>query len=167
MSAKQDLKKIFDRIEKVLGQAVNRTEMRSLANLSIDLIYKRTKLGYGVREKFGSKSPLRKLSPAYIAARKKSSKLSGTTSPSKSNLTFTGQMLDSLRILKESSGEFLIGPSGQRRTTGGKFSLTNAKVAEYQAKQGRIFNNLSALEFNQLLRQYRRDIDDLLNRARL
>lgn len=70
--------------------------------------------------------------------------LSKTTSPGKSNITFTGQLLKSLKS-RVSSGRITIGPSGTR-----KDGKTNQQIVAFLNDQGRIFLNLSDNEINQL-----------------
>lgn len=109
-----------DKLRKLLDKIIN-TDSKLYAmvgSMSVDEIKRRTRLGYGVPKAGGPKEELKKLSPSYIMARKAamSGKAefmandkkvsfqastvkplnSSLTSPSKSNLTYTGQMLDSL-----------------------------------------------------------------------
>lgn len=160
-SSSQQIKKVFQNIEKAINDAVKAKELRPLAEYAIDLIVKRTRLGYGVNRQFGSKVKLKKLSERYIEQRERS-RLSGLTRPGTSNLTFTGQLLDSLRIISQSGSSIKIGPQGRR-----KDGLGNDEVAAYQEEQGRIFNRVSKLEYQQLLRFYRRTFGDLLKRKKL
>ena len=162
--AKTDLQinNVFKKLGGVLAQAKNRQQMKSIAEFSINLIVKRTRLGYGVRENLGQRSPLRRLSAPYIKARRGFGGLAESTTPGKSNLTRTGQLLSSMQIISTRPGLTVIGPRGLRRD--GK---RNEKIAEYQADQGRMFNKLSLNEYNQILRYYRKTFGDLLRKRRL
>lgn len=155
------LKKIVSRLSKTLDQAVSQKEMRALGEFTLDLIVKRTLLGYGVKENFGVKAKLKPLSTRYKAFRRTYSGLSGKTTATKSNLTLTGEMLDSM-VIKGIKGKAVIQPSG--RVLGRPSNLT---IAQHQEEQGRIFNRVSRLEFQQLLRFYRKTFGDLLDKQRL
>ena len=162
MSAKTDLKNFFTKLKRATRQAQSKPQLKSLALEAIRLITVRTRLGYGVEKPLGQRSKLRPLSPNYINFRSKSSKLSSMTTAKRSNLTFTGQLIDSLDIITSKSGGVTIGPKG-RRSDG----ESNANIAKFQAEQGRVFMNLSRLEFQQLLRFYRRQFGDLYRNERL
>jgi len=88
--------------------------------------------------------------------------LSEFTTPNKSNLTFSGQMLESMKILKIKKNSVLISPKGRRR----KSQLTNEEVAE-RVSGKRPFNNLSDLEIKKLIRFYRLNFGDLLKKKKL
>lgn len=119
--------------------------MRKIGKRAVDMIRLRTQLGYGVAKRGGEKSPLKKLSSAYKETRKKDSQLDPQTSPGKSNLTRTGQMLNSLDVKTVSTGRALIGPGGSRND--GK---DNADIGRYVSQAGRPFNNLSGTEEKRL-----------------
>jgi hypothetical protein len=70
--------------------------------------------------------------------------LSNLTTPSKSNVTFTSEMLNSLKAFAR-AGKITIQPSGTR--SDGK---TNKQIVAFLSNQGRIFLNLSDNEINQL-----------------
>lgn len=174
-NSKKSIRDIFKRIESALEIAVKPATLRPLAQFTIDIVVKRTRLGYGVDRQFGVKKKLKPLSDKYIEHRERlkrslrgrsgsrSITLSEFTSPSKSNLTLSGQMLASMRILKEEHQRITIGPSGKRTDT----NRTNQQIANYQADQGRVFNRVSQLEFNQIIREFRRTFGDLLNKKNL
>lgn len=157
------LKKITQRLQNVLGSATKNEELMSVAKFTIDLIVKRTRLGYGVDQNFGTKRKLKPLSEKYKDYRRGFPSLSPTTTPGRSNLSLTGQMLDSMKVMRISNGRATIGPSGTRK---GSF-LSNLQVAEFQEGQGRTFNRISALEFQQVLRFYRKRFGDLLKKRDL
>ena len=81
-------------------------------------------------------------------------RLSPYTSPSKSNLTLTGSMLESL-VFKAGKGKVTIEPSG-RDSKG----VSNVKKAEWQEEQGRIFLRLSVTEMKQVTEFYQKQILD-------
>lgn len=160
--ALQDLSKIVSRLKKTIDQAIKPAEMKPLGDFMLNLIYKRTKLGYAVARPLGTKKKFVPLSDTYKDFRRKYSGLSSTTSASKSNLTLTGQMLDSLSVKKASKGTITIGPTGKRNI---ELAIIHAEGGLHLPK--RIFNNLSLLEYQQTLRFYRTRFGDLLRKQRL
>lgn len=157
------LDKILARVKTVIEKDARQPAvMKGIGEFAVNLIVKRTRLGYGVDRPMGSKAKLRSLSPNYIKARKASARLSGTTSARKSNLTFSGEMLESVKVIKISRGVISIAPTGVHK--GGE---KNAAIALYNARRGRTFLNISELEFRQLLRFYRKTFGDLVKKRRL
>ena len=165
MSVKVDVKRFTDKIEKLLGESVSAKLMRPVAQELAKIIVKRTRLGYGVSSNLAEKSKLRasgpggKFTPKYLLRRiraRSKGELASTTSPNKLNLTFTGQLLESVKVIKADNGQIIIGPSGRRDD-----GHTNEQIAKYNADAGRIFLNVSRLEFQQILRFYRREFTDL------
>lgn len=157
------LGKITDRIKKSLGEAVSRKEMLILGDFTVDLIVKRTRLGYGVSRNMGVKKNLKPLSAKYKLYRKRFKNLSSRTTPGRSNLTLTNQMLESMDVTKSKDGSFTLSPTGFRRDT----FATNLEIAGYQEEMGRTFNRLSRLEFQQVIRFYRKRFGDLLKKRNL
>lgn len=161
MSVKVDVKKFTDRIERLLKEAVSPRTIRPIAEELTNIIVKRTRLGYGVKNNFGKREKLRAsgpgggFKPSYLKRRLRGP-LDSTTSPRKLNLTFTGQLLRSVSVIKAQEGKIVIGPTGNRDD-----GHTNEQIARYNADQGRIFLNVSDLEFKQILRLYRREFTDL------
>lgn len=168
--ATNKLDKILSKLSKTVKESIDRVTMLKLGEFTTSLIVKRTRLGYGVTKDLGNKEKLAKLKSTYIVARERFDGLSSMTTPRKSNLTRSGQMLDSMKSKYVKAGTILITPTGSRDD-----GLTNAKVAEYNAtrvtysngytKPARVFNRVSAPEFNQLLRFYRKTFGDLVKKS--
>lgn len=98
MGAAKELKKLInDELRKLRGKLTQPEIIKKMGDESIDIIFKRTRAGYGVDKPRGSIEKLAPLAKSTIEARKKKS-LSSKTSPGKSNLTETGSMLDNLRL---------------------------------------------------------------------
>lgn len=155
MAASDDLKRVIRDIEKSLKRSVSSREMQRLGKMAIQIIQRRTRRGRGVSKSGGSVRTLKRLSPNYIAARKRQRrKLSRFTSPGKSNLTFTGKMLSSMQATVVKQGHVRIGFKGRR----------NEKVAEYVSKQ-RPFNNLARKEINALVEEFDKTFQAVLDRA--
>lgn len=162
-NSKKAISDIFRRISSTLDKAVSRKSLKPIAEFTIQLIVKRTRLGYGVDRQFGTKKKLKPLARSYIEYRRTFNSLSNYTTPARSNLTLTGQMLGSMRILSIRDRLVTIGPSGSRNDT----SKSNQEIADENAARGRVFNRVSQLEYQQILREYRREFGDLLKKENL
>jgi hypothetical protein len=160
MSTERDLGKFFKGLKSATKTAVNKKAMDFLGTTAIGLIVKRTRLGFGVKRDGGQRYPLSsvKWSDKYARLRK-SYPLDETTRPGKNNLTLTGQMLRSVRVLSVSDTGVIIGPQGPRDD-----DKTNEDIAKWNAKRGRVFMNLSQNEYGQLVRAFRRKFTDLVKR---
>ena len=161
--ASKKLQDILKRISSTVKEAVNREALDSIGLFAVNLVVKRTRLGYGVSRQFDKKQRLAPLSPGYVKSRKMFEGLSDLTTPKRSNLTRTGQMLDSIRH-KVKGNSVEIRPEGRR--TDGKL---NSDIAYYNAIGGknrprRVFMNISELEYKQILRFYRKTFGDLLRK---
>ena len=123
---------------------------------------KRTRLGYGVKSSGAQRYKLPPLSNPYIELRRRY-KLDSNTSAKKSNLTRSGQLLNSMGITGFTPNGVKVGPKGGRSDS----SASNADIAAYQIKQGRTFNNLSDAEYRQLIRFVENDFTDILRKKKL
>lgn len=174
------LGKVEKAIRAAVADATNRDNTQKLMNEATRLVKVRTKLGFGVPEPGAQRERLKPLSDSYIEQRANKARyftkndkvfripipggpsrhpdLSETTTPTKSNLTFTGEMLDSLRGFVTGPGKGVVKPTGARTDGSG---LTNQQVANFVSEQGRPFLNLSNNEILQLKQKF---VDDLLKR---
>ena len=158
MTFARDVAKFSKSLRKVIKDAEKSGTLVNLAAVAIDVIQKRTRSGKGVKKPGGSTYRLKPLSKNYIAFRRaNASRLSGLTSPGKSNLTFTGQLLYSLG-LKKATKRLTIEPQGTR--VDGK---TNAEVAKYVSKV-RPFLALSRDEQVVVEKFFRKTFDDIVKR---
>jgi hypothetical protein len=159
-----EFKKTAKLIEKTIKDGIDKKLLEPIAEEAIKIIVRRTRLGYGVSKHFGTKAKLKALSSKYVDIRSRFKNLDrSTTRPKKSNLTLTGQMLNSMAITKSKDGQIIIGPTGNRNDT----DATNEDIARWNSERGRKFNRISQLEFNQLLRFYRKTFGDLLKKRDL
>lgn len=143
ISVKQQLNILAKKIAESVKLTFNAAFMREVGDEVARIIFIRTRLGYGVQAQGSMRQKLMPLSAGYIAMRKKSKKstsLSTATSPTKSNLTFTGQLLESIQTKKAQDGISWVGPIGYRND-----GLTNEQVANTVSKT-RPFMFLSDLE---------------------
>lgn len=160
--AKVDLSKFNRRVNQIIDRFESKEFLTECGNYMADRIRTRTRLGRGVTES-GQPQGLKKLSQSYkdqragkiaFASKGKGAgriiypyvpdarpKLHPQTSPGKSNLTFTGQMLDSLGITKITRNSVEIGPRGRRTDS----ALSNQDVAGFVSKE-RPFLNISSPE---------------------
>lgn len=127
--------KVFDKIR----DAISELQLETLPEIA-EYVRKRieTQAKSGKTMVSGESEKLKSLSPNYVAARKKWKKQKKTVSPlfspARSNLTVSGQYLESISVVKIDLKEcsFTIAPSGPR--TGEK--LSNRKLGEYLADMG-------------------------------
>ena len=122
-------------------------------------IQRRTRLGTGVDPASKKNSKLDRLSELYEKRResfKKKGILASTTTPKKSNLTLTGQMLNAIIGMKESATRFVFTFNPQRDD--GK---SNLDIARWVQENGRNFFRLSSSE----VKQFERKIAKTINQA--
>ncbi len=136
------LKSFRQALKKAIEELSSPESMRMIGEEASKIIKKRTRLGWGSRGE--TKEKLAPLSEKYIK-RRKSLSLHYQTTAKRSNLTATGQMLDSLKPLSVSDGKAQIGPDGNRSDS----ELTNLEVAQF-ASITRPFMPLTKLEIKQL-----------------
>jgi hypothetical protein len=157
-----DLSKFKKQMESVLKEIQKPQTMKEIGEFARDRIVKRTRLGKGVSDRGAEAQPLDPLKEDYRARRKrlkKDGRLSPKTTPSKSNLTATGQMLDSVTV-KASDGKALIQVTGTRKEGG-----SNKDVAGYVSEK-RPFLNISKAELNGLNRFIRETFEKVLNKIK-
>jgi hypothetical protein len=165
------------RLIKSLDQLVNdRSFLLRIGKASQDLVYRRTKTGYGVSSlevEKPKKTKLKSLHPNYVEYRKglgqfqkkkgeapKARRVrSNFSSASKSNLTLTGQMLDSISIDVITRGVRLFIENTKRDGE----TQTNADVAQF-VSEARPFFALTDDEQLVILRLIEREIRTLARR---
>lgn len=153
--------KAFANLEKAADTIARPDNMRRYGKMAAEFMKLRTRLGYGVAETGARRERLKALKDTYIERRKRDKEdgtLSERTTPSKSNLTRTGQMLDSIEVTDAKKARVVVGPTGDRSNS----DLSNADVAGFVAKAGRAFLNLSDLELRKLKNQVRQDFKRFL-----
>lgn len=161
MAELKDLTKYLKRVERDI---YNASFTKELAEESRDLIYRRTKSGIGVnaeglKPEQTKKRQLKPLSPNYIDLRRKTGVPGKFGSPSESNLTYTGQMLESIEV-KSSDRDFSIEIPATRRDDG----KTNKQVAGFVRKGGRPFFALVKDEVTILEKKVRDVVRGLLRK---
>jgi hypothetical protein len=89
-------------------------------------------------------------------------KLSELTTPGKSNLTRSGQLLDSIKAHPIEGNKVKIAPEGDRKDPGRKQQLNNQQVAKYVTDQGRAFINPSDAELKAVQDQVKAQVKNLV-----
>ena len=168
-----DINKKLDRLNDAL---FNKRVSVRMAKLARSIVYKRTKAGKGVNGEQNTK--LKGLSPEYVDWRKTVAKRKrvGQRSfqagkffkPAKSNLTFTGQLLESMII---DAGRYNFGviiPNTKRKRLGKEKKIkTNSEVAGYVEANGREFFALSKGEVRIILKEYEKIIRQIIRKEGL
>ena len=145
MTAAADLRSVVNSLQKQFSRPLTKRELREVGDLSAEAIFNRTKKGLGVKLTGGNPSRLKRLSEQYVRFRRGFRSLASDTSPSKSNLTLTGQMLASVQTTKVRQGT-----KGKALVLVSTKGRANINKAEWQADQGRIFMNLSKKELKEI-----------------
>lgn len=126
------------KLKTLISDTVDKSLMDEIGREVVDIVKTRTRKGFGVKNNLGPQKPLKALSPKYKARRKllqAQGKLSSKTTPNRSNLTKSGDMIDST-YYKTTKNTVTVSPKGAK----------NRKKAKYQAEAGRVAYNLSKSE---------------------
>lgn len=152
-------------IQEAVAELLSKDYLQQLGAMASDMIRLRTRLGYGVEKPGQPRSKLATLAESTKKERKRlkgKGRLNESTSPNKSNLTRTGQLLSSLGVLSYGKTSVTVGVSGPRND--GK---TNEQVARYAAEGStsddnprpkRAFISLTDIEQKRLRETVRKDL---------
>lgn len=164
MSAEADMRRIFRILKNNVDNVINPKIMRELGTAAAAMIKLRSRLGYGVtgtrgsvrREKFAS------LADATIQHRKQFRSLHSETTPKRSNLTFRGIMLNSLKVTNVNDGKVVVNVTGNNK------GISNVDLAEiHETGDGlpkRRFLDLTIPEEKKINRLYRQRFGDLVKK---
>lgn len=132
-------------LQKFLKKQTSKKNLKLVGQEGVKILIERTQgKGQGVEELGGRKQKLKPLAKSTKKRRKSFKGLSPNTTPGRSNLTFTGKLMESISFnTRVKSLRF--------RITGNK----NKKIAEYVSKD-RPFFNFSKMELSKLLRLYKK-----------
>lgn len=119
----------------------------------------RVQLGGSVKKTGASKSKFKNLKPKTVEKRKNFKGLSSRTSPKKSNVTMTGQLVDSIKGVA-TNGQVVITVGKNRKGE----SLTNDELIEYLEEGGRPFFYLSDKEIKKVTRLFQEAILDQIRK---
>lgn len=179
-------KQVSESVTKAVAQAVNQGVTQAYVEELKDRVVNRTRLGIGVNPINGKGYKLPPLSEGYKTARKGTKiakqnkfdakrkrnakkkelpppKLTSTTTPSKSNLTATGQLLRSLTVAKAritGGVAFFInvGDNRGKDLFGRSSKIGNKTLVGYLAQQGRVFLGFTNSQKNQITKEIRQII---------
>lgn len=149
------LKKIQEQLQKAVDKALGKSFLDSLGKEISTGMRTRTRLGKGVESEGKKLDKLKELSPKYKKQRAKDKakgKLFPMTTPKKSNLTRTGQLLNSLT--SSTNGNTITISFKENRDD----SKQNIKIVGYQEDQNRPFFYISKPEKANILRTIRERI---------
>lgn len=169
-TAKEQLDRIFRDIVETTDDLRSSRRLRELGEYAFELIVKRVRTAArGSVEKPGAYP--KKLDELKESTKKKrrgvAALLHPLTSPNKSNLTYTGQMLNNMKVRVTKKGQVELGPRGRRKTIyGTKSKVTNEQVTIYVSKD-RPFMSLSRGELTKVVKFYDRTFYMLLKRRGL
>ena len=182
----RQLSDIEIKVARVQNAIFDKRVTTRMAKLALQIVYKRTKSGKGIK---GNSNPkLKPLSPSYKMQR--SGKIAFRTirgrvvpfhgvddrprtlgkyfKPEKSNLTYTGQLLESMII---NAGRFTFGvqiPNTPRQRQKGNHSPpSNSEVAGFVEQNGRAFFALSKGEIRIILFEYEKIIRKIIRQKGL
>jgi hypothetical protein len=154
-----EIDRFTTKLQKQFGKIVTTTSMQMLGAEQVRQMKIRVRLGYGVRKELGKREAFKSLkhhSPSYTRYRElNSDQLDPETSPKMQNLTFTGQLVRDIRVIKYRKDSFVLGHSDKKRD-GDSFS--NKKLSKWVQEQGRPYMYVTDLEYKKLLRFYQNNI---------
>lgn len=157
------IKVVREKVEKALARGFNADYADELK----ERIKERTRRGSGVDPETGATLRFPKLSDDYKKVRKKyQSKLSGETTKGKSNLTATGQLLNSLTVVKvKTKGMvkyvFRLGDRRGRNLDGSSSKIGNKQLNEYVSKKRNWFG-FTKSQKNQIIDDIRQMLKNFL-----
>lgn len=138
MDAKTRLAQLARQVEQIIYDG----DLDFLLDEIPKIIMRRTRLG---KDLSGNK--LKPLSTGYIKERKRlADQLSTLTTPKKSNLTASGQLLSSIQGNRQGTKIVFRFKDQRTKTAFGGSKITNSEVAGYVRKQGRPFFGLTKTE---------------------
>lgn len=163
LSIKNQMTRFTKRLSKVIDDFADPKVMKEVAEQALKLVVQQVRLGNDY--KTGGK--FKELSPDYKDKRKKySSDLHATARPRKSNVTATGQMLESIEVDKVQARSVTLGLGGARRNSPLSSSkVTNAEVGYWVEYNGRHFFGLAEKSRKKLILFYRRIVRSMLKRT--
>lgn len=141
-----------EHLKKTLTKAIESISLKEIGQYLADDIKLQTRLGYGVDAQGEDKKRLAPLSEGYIKQRRKM-KLSNMTTAKRSNLTQTGEMLDSIKGVVRDDKITL--------TFSNQFSKDKAR---WNTDKGRAFMNLSKTQILKLQKKIQGYLLNFLNK---
>ena len=165
MAAEADMRRIFRILKNNVDNVISPKIMKELGTAAAAMIKLRSRLGYGVTGSRGNvkRKKFKKLADATIESRERFKKLHGDTTPKRSNLTFRGIMLDSLKVTSVNDGKVVVNVTGNNK------GISNVDLAEiHETGDGlprRRFLDLTIPEEKKINRLYRQRFGDLVKKG--
>lgn len=153
--------KFNSKLKKTLFKITSKKQMEKLGNITIGLIHDRTRnKGQGVKTPNGYVKKLKKVSPSYAKWRaNQKNKHSDSAVGNDSNLTFTGEMLDSLQVVKATKSKLKIAPTGKDEN-----GVSNQGKSDYQHSEGRSYLYLGKKEVKQLFDKFEDELGKITSK---
>jgi len=154
-------KNVFRSILLGIERTIKGYSLRDVADSAADRIRKRTRLGYGVQDgKRGNpREKLKELSEEYVKYRR--GRINRAVArPKKSNLSFTGKLLDALY------GKVINGKAVVQVKENRKDGVKNRDIIKGQAEQGRHFFELTDKEVKGLRSEIKKDLIKALRKRK-
>jgi len=157
MTTANDIKKVNKNLKKVLFDITNKKQMKKLGNLTIGLVHDRVRnKGKGIARPEGNRRTLKKVTEKYALWRaKQDNKHSQAATGRKSNLTFTGDMLDDMQLVELDKNHFKIGYGNDE----------NQDKSDHQHAQGRQFLYLGKSELKLLKDAYDKTVGKIVKKS--
>ena len=134
IDADEYFRKFTKDFQNKIAKTLNKNVMTQIGTILAEDIRRRTRLGFGVKKAKQERIKLKKLSNNYIKFRRDNkSKLLNVTTPSRSNLTFTGQLLNSLKAQSDKPGKVTLRFIGVHKNLDGS-TMKNGLLANYVSK---------------------------------
>jgi len=153
------IKKIEKAFDIAIKHLADKRVMAGHAETAKNIIYDRTKEGFGI---FGEsanerqRQKLKALSTHYIVTKRIGAKLGKFGAVKRSNLTFTGQMLDAITFKVKNNGFEVFIKKTKRRGKGEK--LTNYQLSQIVTQEGRPFMGLTKGELRVILKELEKQL---------
>lgn len=156
MELEEFLRKFIKNIDKAVDESLSKKNMARLAQNSAERIERRTRSGKGVKFHNSNETTLKSLQGSTIGIRKRLEEaglLDIRTTPIKSNLTRSGQLLDSIKGLsqRKATGRITFNPTRND-------SKNNQQIVTELEKGGFNFFKLSKKELLSLVNDYSLDL---------
>jgi len=120
--------------QNMILKSLNKNAMTRIGGILAEDIKRRTRLGFGVKKANQERTKLKKLSDKYVKFRKDNKgKLLNLTTPKRSNLTFSGQLLDSLTAQSDNPGKVTLRFLGVHKNLDGS-TMNNGLLANFVSK---------------------------------
>jgi hypothetical protein len=150
MSFDTELSEFIKKLNNIAQEATSKELLKPIAEETVSEVKTRIRAGYGVEDDGSNKSKFKPLKDSTKKSRKKS-KLAGGTTPAKSNLTHTGELVDSIEA-DVTDAKITLELKGER----------NQKVASYVSGD-RPFLHLSKQEIQRFIERFQEALGKLLS----